>query len=196
MDQKAPLTRPSYLEALDVWRALLRERGLPSDIIWVFDENLCFELDPHSPDGFRLGFQTVFTPPPTDAEQVAYYYFSEFDVPLVWYRLGSAQGRSVCLLLCDKWFEDRKGSPEFTSREEWHMLFRLGEPKAVEEIRDRQRWERRLLRNRPLHDLDFCMSLQAVRETIAHGRVLTSYERYGLKLLHAWHRLLGEKNKS
>jgi hypothetical protein len=37
------------------------------------------------------------------------------------------------------------------------------------------------------------MSLRAIHETLAHGRVLTSYERYALKLLHVWRRLLGEQ---
>jgi hypothetical protein len=31
--------------------------------------------------------------------------------------------------------------------------------------------------------LDFCMTLQAVHETLAHGRVLTPYEQYALKIL-------------
>jgi len=42
------------------------------------------------------------------------------------------------------------------------------------------------LRDRPLHDLDFCMTLRAIHETLAHGRVLTAYERYALKLLSSW----------
>ena len=34
------------------------------------------------------------------------------------------------------------------------------------------------------------MTLRAVHETLAHGRVLTAYEHYALKLLDAWRRLL------
>jgi hypothetical protein len=34
------------------------------------------------------------------------------------------------------------------------------------------------------------MSLRAVHEMLAHGRVLTSYEHYALKLLGAWRRLV------
>ena len=33
------------------------------------------------------------------------------------------------------------------------------------------------------------MTLRAVHETLAHGRVLTAYERYALRFLHAWGRL-------
>jgi hypothetical protein len=178
-----PPTRPAYLEALSAWKDVLTQRGLPTEILWVFDENLCFEVDPANSAGYRLGFQTEFTPPPQDAEQIAYYHFAEFAVPIVWYRLGSARDKSVCVLLGDKWFADRQNSPEFVRRDDWMMLYRPGGTEEVEEVTSRSRWENRLLRNRPLHDLDFCMSLQAVRETIAHGRVLTEVERYQLKLL-------------
>jgi hypothetical protein len=34
-----------------------------------------------------------------------------------------------------------------------------------------------------LHDLDFCMALQAIHETLAHGRLLTPYEQFALKVL-------------
>jgi hypothetical protein len=34
------------------------------------------------------------------------------------------------------------------------------------------------------------MTLRAVHETLAHGRVLSAYEHYALKLLHAWKRLI------
>lgn len=188
MENTPPFTRPPFLEALEAWKALLRQRALPQELVWVFDENLCFEREPQAPQGFRLGFQSLFSPPPADAEQIAYYYFADFQVPLVWYRLGSAGGKSVCLLLCDRWFEGRRESREFVPRLDWGMLFRPGGAEEIEEIRDRARWENRLLRDRPLHDLDFCMSLQAVRELIAHGRVLSSYERYALKVLGLFHR--------
>ncbi|MEI6569278.1 MAG: hypothetical protein WCR20_21540, partial [Verrucomicrobiota bacterium] len=60
----------------------------------------------------------------------------------------------------------------------------------LEEITDFQRWRQRLMKSRPLHDLDFCMDLKAVHEILAHGRVLTAYEHYALRFLHAWGRLL------
>ncbi|HWH69566.1 MAG TPA: hypothetical protein VNT26_09290, partial [Candidatus Sulfotelmatobacter sp.] len=59
---------------------------------------------------------------------------------------------------------------------------------------DKQRWQHRLLRDRPLHDLDFCMSLQTVHEILAHGRALSTYERYGLKFLHMWRHILGQRD--
>ena len=75
--------------------------------------------------------------------------------------------------------------------DEWRMAFRTGGPEGIEEITDRARWENRIVRDRPLHDLDFCMSLRAVHETLAHGRVLSAYERYALKLTHVWRKWLG-----
>ena len=182
--------RPPFPEAVSAWKSRLKLAGLPTDLLWVFDENLCFEKPPGTPEGFRLGYQLVFTPPPPEAERIAYEHFAELNAPLVFYRAGSSQGKSVCLLLCDKWFEGKSEADGFSRRDDWLMAFRPGPPVEIEEIKDRQRWQQRLLRDRPLHDLDFCMTLQAIHETLAHGRILTAYERYALKLLHSWRRLL------
>ena len=190
MEKTPKYTRPSFREALDAWLVLLRQRGVPPDSIWIFDENLCFERDAGKPGGFRLGFQTSFTPP--DAEHIAYDYFRDFDSPLVFYRIGSCHDKSVCLLLCDHWFVAKNENEGFTRRDDWGLLFRPGPHEELEEITDQERWKNRILRGRPLHDLDFCMTLRSVHETLAHGRVLSSYERYALKLLHVWRRLLGE----
>ena len=192
MEKKPDYTRPTFEEGLKAWRSLLSARGFPSDLLWVFDENLCFEKDPASPGGFRLGFQTAFTPPPAEAEQIAYDHFSDFEAPVVWYRLGSSQGKSICLLLCDQWFEAKTESEGFVKRPEWRMMFRPGPPQEIEEVKDRRRWEKRVVKERSLHELDFCMTLRAVHEMLAHGRVLTAYERYALKLLHVWRHLLGD----
>jgi hypothetical protein len=145
MENKPEYTRPPFAEALKAWKTMLAERGLPAELLWIFDE-----------------------------------------------RLGSHDGKSVCLLLCDQWFRTKTESEGYTRRREWHMAFRPGTAQELEEVKDKQRWEARLLRNRPLHDLDFCMTLRAVHETLAHGRVLTAYERYALKLLHVWRHWLGD----
>jgi len=172
---------------------MLKEQGFPSDLVWIFDENLCFEKEPTDPAGLRLSFQTVFSPPPPDAEHIAYEHFSDVDAPLVWYRLGSCRGRSVCSLLCDPWFQNKSQSDGFFARPNWLMMFRPGPKQEIEEITERPRWENRQMKGRPLQDLDFCMSLRAVHETLAHGRVLTAYERYALKLLHVWRHWLGSQ---
>ena len=194
MANPTPYTRPAFEEALRAWKTCLSQRSLPTEVTWVFDENLCFETDPSKPGGFRLGFQTEFSPPPPEAGQIAYDYFCEFEAPLVFYRVGSSGGKSVCLLLCDDWFAPKGETEGFLRRDEWRVAFRPGPAEEIEHITDRGRWERRLLRQRPLHDLDFCMTLRAVHEALAHGRVLTSYEHYALRLLHLWKRLLGHKD--
>ncbi len=184
--------RPTFDEALAAFKALLQQRALPTDILWVFDENLVFERDAADPGGFRLGFQTSFSAAPPESERITYKHFADYDCRLVFYRIGSHEAKSVCLLLCDKWFE-RKGEAEgFIKRDEWLISFRPGPAAEVEQITDPQRWANRILRDRPLHDLDFCMTLRAVHEILAHGRVLTPYERYALKLMHVWHRILGQ----
>src|SRR5262252_8100885 len=124
METKPMYTRPTFEEALDAWQKLLSQRGLPSELTWIFDENLCFEKDPGRQGGFRLGFQTAFTPPPPDAARIAYDYFSGFQAPVVFYRIGSHRDKSVCLLLCDKWFENKKEAEGYLPRESWLMYFR------------------------------------------------------------------------
>ena len=189
MSTSRTYTRPSYDDALNEWITLLTRRGLPTELVWVFDENLCFESASGQPQGFKLGFQTAFTPPPPDAAGIAYDYFSEFRARLVFYRLGSAAGKSVCVMLCDEWFETKREADGYVRKDDWLISYRPGAAEEVEEVKDRQRWKNRIVRNRPLHDLDFCMTLRAVHETLAHGRVLSTYERSALKFLHLWRRV-------
>ncbi len=187
MSKSPPLTRPTFDEALTAWKELLQERGLPVELIWVFDENLCFEQDANSPAGFRLGFQTAFSPPPADAERLAYKHFLQYDTPIVFYRIGSCREKSVCVLLADAWFRGKtQADGFFEKRPEWGIAFHPGSANQTEEITDPDRWKNRLIRNRPLQDLDFCLDLRAIHEILAHGRVLSTYEHYALKLLHLW----------
>jgi hypothetical protein len=191
MANDAPYTRPSFEDALAAWKALLKQRGFSDNLLWLFDENLCFEKDAARPEGFRLGFQVGFTPPPAEAEKIAYEHFQEFEHPIVFYRVGSAGVKSLCLVLGDNWFANKTEAEGFLLQQNWRILFRPGGADSIEEIYDKQRWQNRILRDRPLHDLDFCMTLQAVHETLAHGRVLTAYDRYALRFLHLWRRFLG-----
>jgi hypothetical protein len=194
MPNSPAYARPPFEEAVKAWQDLLRQRGFSTELLWVFEENLCLEPDGAQPRGFRLGIQIAFTPPPSEAERIAYDYFSEFDARLVFYRAGQCRGKSVCLVLCDPWFENKAEADGYTRRDRWLMSFRPGTEEPIEEITDRPRWEKRMIRDRPLHDLDFCMTLRAVHETLAHGRVLSAYERYALKFLHAWGRWLGHSD--
>lgn len=183
MPQLPQFARPSFNDALNEWKIILGQRRLPTDILWIFDENLCFEKDAAAKGGFKLGFQTQITPPPADAAQIAYAHFCDYEARVVFYRIGSHGGKSVCLLLCDGWFESKGESEGFIKRDHWLMSFHPGGAVEVAEITDELRWKQRILRDRPLHDLDFCMTLQAVHETLAHGRVLTPYEQFALKVL-------------
>jgi hypothetical protein len=195
MDTKPPYHRPPFETVLEAWKKLLAERGLPTQMIWVFDENLCFESDPKATGGFKLGIQTAFTmPPPPKAERAAYEYFAEYNARLVFYRVGTFDDKSCCLVLCDSWFENKQESDGFVRRDEWRVSFRPGERESVEEIKDEGRWNKRIVRGRPLHDLDFCLALRSVHELYAHGRVLTPYERYALRFLHVWKRFLGPQH--
>jgi len=193
METNPLYTRPTFDEALAAWKALLSARGLPTDLLWLYEENLCFESDPGSSAGYRLGFQTAFTPAPPDADRISYAHFCESDAPVVIYGLGTCRGRSLCLFLCDRWFESKHEEDGYVRRDEWRMSFRPGPALEVEEIQDLQRWKQRLLRDRPLHDLDFCMTLRAVHETLAHGRVLSTYERSALSVLHLWRRVFRQQ---
>ncbi|HZR20959.1 MAG TPA: hypothetical protein VFE51_26995 [Verrucomicrobiae bacterium] len=193
MENKPQFTRPPFEQAQRAWEEVLRQRGLPTELIWVFEENLCLEPQSSDSRGYRIGYQVVWTPPPSEAQHIAYDHFSEFDAPLVWYRLGTSRGKSICLLLCDAWFNEKSEAEGFIKRPEWHMLFRPGPTEEIEEIKEKARWEKRLVRERPLKELDFGMTLRAIHEVLAHGRVLTPYERYALRLLHVWRHWLGDK---
>ncbi len=186
MENRSEWKRPSFDEAQSAWEAALQQRGLPTQCLWIFDENLCFESNPGEPSDFKLGFQIQFASPPPEAERVAYEYFADFEEPLVFYCLGSSGGKSVCLMLCDKWFESKSEQEGYLRQAEWGVYFRPGEAKEVEEITQVERWKNRIIRNRPLHDLDFCMTLRAVHEILAHGYALSSYEHFALKFLHLW----------
>jgi hypothetical protein len=193
MTNEPKFERPPFNEAIIAWKSLLSQRGLSTNCLWIFEENLCFEKDPASQAGFRVGFQTIFTPPPPDAEHIAFDHFSDFDSRLIFYRLGVCRGKSVCLVLCDAWFDSKGEADGYVRRDDWLISFRPGANEEVAEIRDEQRWKQRLLRDRPLHDLDFCMTLRSVHELMAHGRELSTYERYALRFLHAWRRMLGRE---
>jgi hypothetical protein len=182
-------------EALATWKTLLAGRQFSTDLLWLFDENLCFEPGGSPAESFKLGIQTQFTPPPAGAEQIAYDYFCEFEARVVFYRLGSFQGKSACVLLCDEWFEGKTEKEGFTRRDDWLLAFYPGTGGELEGITDEVRWRKRVLKERPLHDLDFVMTLRAVHEILAHGRVLTSYEHYALRFLHGWRRFMGEPQK-
>jgi hypothetical protein len=190
MHSRPHYARPTFDQALNAWKALLQERGLPAEFLWVYNENLCFEPNPVTAGGFRLGFQTLFTPAPPDAERIAFDYFCAIDAPLVFYRAGTAGGKSVCLMLCDPWFDRKTESDGFVWRRDWLLALRPGANVNLEEIRDEQRWKNRIVKHRPLDDLDFSMTLRSIHENLAHGRVLTAYERYALRFLHLWSRVL------
>ena len=130
MNPPAPFKRPSFAEALDAWKHLLAERGFATDIIWIFEENLCVERQRTEPGGFRFGFQTRFTPPSEDALEIAFDRFSETGARVVFYRLGDVPGKSVCILLCDSWFENKSNAEGFLRRDEWKVSFHPGHKDA------------------------------------------------------------------
>ncbi len=187
MSKTQTKVRPPFKDALQSWKDFLKQRNLPTELLWVFDENLCFEKDPAAPGGFKLGLQIAFTPPPQEAERLAYEHFLDFETPIVFYRIGSCRGQSACVILSDTWFQGKdEAAGYYWPKPEWALAFRPGGPNPVEEVTDENRWRNRILRERPLHDLDFCLDLRAVHEMLAHGRVLSTYEHYALKLLHLW----------
>jgi hypothetical protein len=192
MSSLTPFKRPALNEALDAWKQLLAERGFAGDLCWVFEENLCFENSSAAQGGFRLGFQTKFAPPPEDALDVAFYHFCESDKRVVFYRLGENLGKSICVLLCDPWFETKNEAGGFLRRDEWRISFHPGQKNEIEEVVDLSRWLRRVKHGRAFHDLDFCMTLATIDEIKTHGRVLMPYERFATTLLERLRRFLGQ----
>jgi hypothetical protein len=87
--------------------------------------------------------------------------------------------------LCDPWFEPKTEAEGYIRRDDWLASFYPGSKDELEEITDPRRWQERVVRGRPLSAVDFCMTLAALRELKAHGRVLTPDERFGLQILRS-----------
>ena len=120
------ITRPSLKEALAVWNDCLAQQTLPTKTLWIFAENLCIEHSRATPGSYRIGFQTKFTPPDEQALEVAFDHFAATDARLVFYRLGSSPRGSVCVLLCDPWFEEKSARDGFERRDDWGISFYSG----------------------------------------------------------------------
>ena len=195
MNPSTPSNHPTLAEALDAWKKMLAERDLSTNLLWVFEENLCFEKETGAHGGFRLGFQTKFTKPSDDALDIAFDHFSESGARIVFYRLGHARrdgGQSVCVLLCDTWFDDKNESGGYLRRDEWNMSFHPGLDDEIEEITDLSRWVRRVKRGRGFHDLDFCMTLATIDEIKIYGRPLAHYEHFAMAMFNRLRRVLGQ----
>jgi hypothetical protein len=187
-------TRPALEEALEAWQECLSHHALPAESRWIFSENVCLERSPAVPGSLRYGFQTKFTPPDEDALDIAYDHFADTDARMVFYRLGSVPGQSVCILLCDPWFEEKTALDGFERRDDWKISFRPGHPGEIEEITELTRWVRRVRRDRAFHDFDFGMALETVDDIKTHGRPLLPYERMAQKMLRRLRRMLGQGN--
>ena len=185
MSKPTRYQRPPFEDALAAWKTLLKEHNFATEILWVLDENLCFEKDPGAAGGVKLGVQTQFTPHSADSAKVVYHHFAEANSRLVFYRLGSTRGRSVCILLCDEWLEGKSENEGYLRRDDWLISFYPGSSQEIEEVTDPQRWKQRVVRGRPLSAVDFCMTMAALQELKAHGRVLTPDERFGLQILRS-----------
>jgi hypothetical protein len=183
--------RPQLREALATWRDLLEAQKLATEPVWIFTENLCLEPSRTAPNSLQLGFQTSFTPPDDDALEIAYDQFAESGARMVFYRLGSSPRGSVCILLCDPWFESRNEREGFIRQEKWGISFFTGRSGEIEEITDLTRWLRRVKHNPAFRDFDFAMSLATVDEIKLYGRPLQPYERFAESLIGRLRRMLG-----
>jgi len=192
MSLPTSLNRPTLNEALDAWKQVLTARGHGTEMRWIFEENLCFEKSRNEQGGFHLGFQTKFSPPSGDALDIAFDHFCETDKRIVFYRLGDNLGKSICVLLCDSWFETKGEAEGFLRRDEWRVSFHPGQADEIEEITELGRWLRRVKHGRAFHDLDFSMTLAAIDEIKTHGRVLMPYERFASTMLNRLRRFLGQ----
>jgi hypothetical protein len=190
---KNQFTRPLLATALAAWKDCLASHGLPAQPLWIFSENLCIERSRAAPGSFHFGFQTKFTPPDDDALEIAYDHFCETSARIVFYRLGSCPRGSVCILLCDPWFEEKNTRDGFVRHDQWRISFHPGHVGDIEEVTDLTRWVRRVKRDRAFHDFDFAMALETVDEIKIHGRTLMHYERFADRMLRRLRRVLGQQ---
>jgi len=192
MTVAAAFKRPTLEEALTAWKQLLAQRGFSTNLLWLFEENLCLEKSRLAQSRVHFAFQTRFTPPPADALDIAYDYFSGTKARLVFYRAGVCRGQSLCILLCDSWFDGKGESEGYLHRDEWHMSFHPALNEEIEEVTDLSRWLRRAKHSRSFHDLDFCMTLATIEEIRTYGRPLAPYERFAQTMLNRLRRFLGQ----
>ena len=178
MNQVVTIHRPTLAEAINGWKQMLADQDLSKELLWIFEENLCFEKAPPEAGGFHAGYQTQFARPTEDALDIAYEHFCETDARIVFYRLGENRHRSVCMMLGDPWFDAKGEKQGYVRHDAWGMSFHPGGKNEIEEVGDLGRWVRRIKRERPLHDVDFCMALATIDEIKIHGRVLAPYERF------------------
>jgi hypothetical protein len=186
------LNRPPLEAAITAWKQNLASHGLPEEPLWIFAENLCIEPSLTTPGSFIFGFQTKFSPPDEDALEIAYDHFCETTARIVFYRLGSANNKSVCILLCDPWFEEKNAIEGYERRDDWKISFRPGHPGEIEEVKDLKRWVRRIKRDRAFHDFDFSMALETIDEIKVNGRPLQPYERMTHKMMNRLRTILGQ----
>src|SRR5215831_14322893 len=146
--------RPTFEDALSAWKQVLKQQGFPTEIVWILEENLCFEREPDAPAGVKLGFQTQFTPHPEDAAKTTYHHFAEMDARLVFYRLGEHARRSICIQLCDPWLESKGENEGYIRHDQWLLSFYPGAAEEIEEINDADRWRARVIQGRPLSAVD------------------------------------------
>ena len=108
MESDTKFTRPTLTEALDAWQQLLAERGFATNLAWIFEENLCIETAAR-----RARAVSASVSRPNSRRRPMTRWTSRstiFPRPARgWFFTGSAKspGKSVCILLCDPWFEDK-----------------------------------------------------------------------------------------
>ena len=74
----AKFNRPALTEALDAWQTTARRARVADGAASGFlPKTSASNIRAPTPGGFRLGFQTRFTPPADDALEIAYDQFCE-----------------------------------------------------------------------------------------------------------------------
>ena len=95
MTAATPFTRPSLEEALVAWKQLLAERDFATDLLWVFEENLCLERQRAEQGGFHPLPDAVHAAA-EEALDIAYDHFSARRRG-AWCFTGSADSRQIGL---------------------------------------------------------------------------------------------------
>jgi len=193
MKSPANLARPTLSEAVEEWKKALAQRGHSTDLVWIYEENLCIEASKVEKGGFHFGFQRKFSLIPADALEITYESFCLTKAPIVFYRLGSHEGQSICLLLSDESFESQVENEDFTAKAVWNIFFYPGDENDLEEITDLTRWIHRVRRGRGRHMMDFCMSLESVEEILIYGRQLMPHERFTSRMVNRLRRILRQE---
>lgn len=167
--QHVPVVPPPYATAVEAWRQHLTQNEWPEDVVWLFEDNLLLERVSSSSLNLHMSYQTTWSFPSDQDNELAYHYFAQYGYPIVFHAVGTDTGRSLSIMMSDDWFEDRGDGYGYTVVFNGALLFHAHPYQQLELVRVDNRWSwywRRFISrvwHNVLSDFDFSMSYSGLK---------------------------------